>query len=92
MITIAGGEWIADLGAMTCQNYANKIVVSFEKKGKSITGKLKSIPMALFAKWASEPHGEGKIKKAVMEAEEVFLRAYFENQQPRPEGIGPAFT
>ena len=80
MTTMAHDEWIADLGAMTCWNINNKIVVVFESWGSTLSGKLKYIPMALFACWAAEPHGERKIKKAIMEAEEVFLRVYFESE------------
>ena len=72
-------EWIADLVSMTCRNINNKIVVVFEKFGKAINGKIKDIPMDLFAKWAADPHGERNIQKAVMEAEEVFLKAYIES-------------
>ena len=79
MITIASSEWIADVGAMMCRNVSNKIIVGFEKRGKTLNGKIKDIPMELFARWAGEPGGEMKIQKAVMEAEEVFLRAYFES-------------
>jgi hypothetical protein len=80
MITIAGGNWIADLATMTCRNYANNIVVIFGKNGKTLQGKIKDIPMELFEKWAVEPNGERNIQNAVMEAEEVFLRAYFETE------------
>ena len=80
MITIANGEWIADVGAMMCRNVSNKIIVGFEKSGETITGKIKDIPMELFARWAGESEGEKKIQKAVMEAEEVFLRTYFESK------------
>ena len=79
MITIADGEWIADLPTMTCRNINNKIVVAFERSGIGVRGKLKDMPMELFAKWAGEPHGERKIQNLVMEAEEVFLRAYIES-------------
>jgi hypothetical protein len=80
MITIAGGNWIADLATMTCKNYANNIVVVFEKNGNTLQGKIEDIPMDLFKKWAAEPEGERNIQNAVMEAEEVFLRAYFNEQ------------
>ena len=76
MVTITNGEWIADLRAMTCRNIINNIVVEF---GKDLNGKIKDIPMSLFTKWSADPHGERNIQKAVMEAEEVFLRAYYEN-------------
>ena len=78
MITITSGEWIADLGTMTCRNINNKIVVAFEKKGKTIIGKINDMPIELMEQWAAIPHGENNIKKAVMEAEEIFLKAYFE--------------
>jgi hypothetical protein len=79
MITVANGEWIADLGTMTCRNISNNIVVVFEKSGKKLNSKTEDIPMALFSKWAALPNGENKIKNVVMEAEEVFFRAYYEN-------------
>ena len=79
MITVAQGEWIADLEEMTCRNITNRIVVGFEKTGKTLSGKVNDMPMALFEQWAAEPHGERKIQSAVMEAEEVFLTAYFES-------------
>jgi hypothetical protein len=51
--------------------------VAFEKKGGAIIGKLNYVPIELFAKWAEEHDGEKHVIKAVMEAEEVFQRAYF---------------
>jgi hypothetical protein len=80
MIEIANGEWIADLGAMVCRNISNKIDVEFEGEGKNVTGKIKDMPMDLFTKWAEKPDGERLIQKAVLEAEEVFLTAFFESQ------------
>jgi hypothetical protein len=83
MITIADGEWIADLGARTCRNISNNIVVVFEKSGKILNGKIEDIPMALLSKWAALPNGENKIKNVIMEAEEVFLRAFYESDIER---------
>ena len=83
MITIADGEWIADLGTMTCRNINNNIVIVFEKSGIGVNGKIKDVPMDLFTKWAADPHGERKIQQVVMEAEEVFLRAYFESDMEK---------
>ena len=79
MITITGGEWIADLGAMKCRNYHNGIVVTFEKSGKFYQGKIEHIPIELMTKWANRTDGARKIQNAVMEAEEVFMRAFFES-------------
>ena len=80
MVHIANEEWVVDLGSMTCRNYNTNIVVGFERQGKGLTGKIKDMPIDLMAEWAGEAHGERRIQKAVMEAEEVFLRAYFENR------------
>jgi hypothetical protein len=88
MITMANGEWIADLGAMCCWNITTNMVIAFEKRGKTLYGKIKDMPMDSFSKWAAELHGGRKIKNAVMEAEEVFLRAYFENKIENEEKQG----
>ena len=66
MITIANGNWIADLGAMTCTDYVNKIVVKMEREGRAIRGKLEDIPMELFAEWAKEPDGEKYVIKGII--------------------------
>jgi len=79
MINIAQGEWIADLGSMTCRNINNMIVVSFERKGKTLLGKIKDMPVELIQQWANIPSGHNLVRKAVAEAEEVFLRAYVQN-------------
>jgi hypothetical protein len=75
---IMSGKWIADLKAMTCRNIENGVVVVFEKNGGALQGKIKDIDVVLINKWAGEPHGERRIRVMVEEAEEVFLRAYFE--------------
>ncbi len=80
MITIANGEWIADLRAMTCQNILNNVIVSFEVKEKLPQGKIKDIPMDLLSKLAIQSDGEKAIEKMVADAEEVFLKAYFERE------------
>ena len=79
MIRIAQGEWIADLGAMLCRNINNGIVICFEWQGKAITGKIKDMPIELFEQWAIVRKGHKFMQKAVMEAEEVFLRAFYES-------------
>jgi hypothetical protein len=80
MIRITDGKLIADLGAMTCRNIENGIVVSFIQKGNIFEGKLQDMPFELLGTWAALPDGERKIRRAVEEAEEVFLRAWFEVQ------------
>ena len=79
MITITSGEWIADLGALLCRNINNGIVVSFEKQGIGYSGKIQNMPIELMEQWAAIPTGHELIQKAVMDTEEVFMRAYFES-------------
>jgi hypothetical protein len=38
------------------------------------------MPVKLMQKWAAIPGGEKRIRKAEGEAEEVFLKVYFENK------------
>jgi bifunctional pyridoxal-dependent enzyme with beta-cystathionase and maltose regulon repressor activities len=78
MVEIVGGGWIADLGAMTCRNIFTNMVVEFEKSGTGYVGKVKDMPLEIFDRWAKLEHGEKLMKKAVAEAEEVFLRAVIE--------------
>jgi hypothetical protein len=80
VISITNGNWIADLGSMICRNIENGMVVGFYKNGEVLEGKIQDIPMEIMEKWAIERHGENRIKAAVMEAEEVFMRAYFESK------------
>ena len=77
MDTVLQGEWVVDLGAMTCFNINFKIIVAFENRENTLSGKLKYIPMSLFAQWAAEPLGLRRIQNTVKEAEGVFLRTYF---------------
>ena len=79
MVTIAQGEWIADLGAMLCRNINNGITVCFERHKKNFLGKIRDMPVELTEQWAMLSNGEKLIQKAVMEADGVFLRAYVES-------------
>lgn len=73
-------DWIAYLGSMTCKNRRNGIIVEFTPCGKAYVGKIKDIPMNVFAKWAKLPDGELHVQKAVAEAEIVFLQTVFESE------------
>jgi hypothetical protein len=83
MVNIANGNWIADLGAMTCRNIENGAVVAFKRKGKIIEGEIKDMPIEIIERWAALPNGEERIRRMVEEAEEVFLRAWFESRIER---------
>ncbi|MDR0473397.1 MAG: hypothetical protein LBH43_06985 [Treponema sp.] len=79
MITAANGEWITDTVNMTCRNTTNNIVVVFEKFESNLVGKIKNIPLELVKKWTAEKRGDRNIRNTVMEAEEIFLKAYSES-------------
>jgi len=78
-VTTANTEWVADVVTMTCKNTANNIVVLFEKLGKTLTGKIINLPLELINKWAVEKTVERNIRNALKEAEEIFLKAYSNN-------------
>ena len=72
-------KWHVDLKNLTCRNIENQMVVSFEKRGTALTGKIRNIPLELAEKWA-HPNGNNLLRKAVIEADEVFYKAYFKKQ------------
>jgi hypothetical protein len=58
MITTIDGEWIIDIGAMTCRNTNTNIVVELQNKGKNYIDKIRDMPIELFAQWAKLKNGE----------------------------------
>ena len=73
------GEWVADLITMTCRNVSNNIIIVFENLEGSLIGKIKNIPIELVNKWAAQKNVEKNINDAVREAEDFFLKAYYES-------------
>ena len=71
-------EWVVDMADMSCWNKTNNIVVVFEKYGKILIAKIKSIPLELVNKWAKEDQVERNINVTIKEAEDSFMRAYLE--------------
>jgi len=55
------------------------MIVSFEKNGHKLTGKIKEMPAALMEKWVQDPSGKQHIKNQLVEAKQAFLRVYLEN-------------
>ncbi|MDR0312165.1 MAG: hypothetical protein LBI14_01060 [Treponema sp.] len=80
MISVENGEWIVDLDAMTCRNNCSNIVVVFEKQGESILAKIDYIPLITLRTWELTHEGSTNIRNIIMEAEDIFLKAYFENE------------
>jgi hypothetical protein len=85
MISITEGKWIADLGAMTCRNIENRVVVAFRRKGEAVEGQIKDMPFELLEKLAELPDGPDRIRQTVEEAEEVFQRALIESKIERAD-------
>ena len=56
------------------------MVIGFEKNGKTLRSKIKNIPLQLAEKWGNDPNGSKFIRKAVIEADEVFFREYFKRE------------
>ena len=83
MVISECGNWVADLMTLTCWNCTNKIVVSFEKHGQIMTGRIKNIPLELMHKLMSDPQGKQHIRDQLKEAEKAFLSVYLENAQLR---------
>jgi hypothetical protein len=71
------GKWIVDLENLTCRNTENELVIVFEKRGLMLLGKIKSIPIRLVQKWTLDPDCKADIRKALIEADEVFFKVYF---------------
>ena len=80
MDKITEDHWIADLKTMTCANTASKIVISFQKLGGDIIGKVKYVPLVLLKEWGATPDGGEFLKNAVVEAEKVFMKAHSDSQ------------
>jgi hypothetical protein len=76
-------KWIVDLKNFTCLNSENQIAIVFEKKGNSLRGKIKEIPITLLNEWTDYPDINKRIRKALIEADEAFFNAYFANEIER---------
>ena len=75
------GNWLVDLHNLTCRNIETRIIISFVKKGAVFSGTIKYIPIELADKWTADSNKEEKLKKTIIEAEEVFFHAYFSKEK-----------
>jgi hypothetical protein len=80
MVYFAYGQWIADLRTMTCRNFVWNITVTFEKQGDALIGEISYMPDNSNRKWIFSPIADRIRRKIIKDAEEVFLKAYFENE------------
>ena len=77
---VACGEWIVNFKTKTCWNFSNNVVVAIESSGKTITGKIKDMPVTLKEKLSKEPGGDTHIKNMIFQAEKIFRKLYFEHE------------
>jgi hypothetical protein len=80
MHTKQHGQWIVDLDKHTCRNTENELVILFEKKGMSMMGTIKNMPIKLVQQWARDPNCKDHIRKALIEADEIFSKVYFTSE------------
>jgi len=78
MIRIAGDKWIADLGRMRCKNYIDDITVDFVHEGKALYGEVSDMPVNIIIAGHLSPDENNFFQRIIDEAEDVFLRAYYE--------------
>jgi hypothetical protein len=76
-------KWMVDLENCTCYNTENEVVVFYEKRGTTLLGKFKKIPIKLAQEWIKDPNSEMYVKKEVIDADKVFLNVYFANENGR---------
>jgi hypothetical protein len=83
MITMVDDEWLVDTEALICSNGLTKIVVGFTISGETYVGKIKDMPIELTVRLSKMKNGEDFLKKAVLDAEEVFNKEIFEKNEKR---------
>jgi hypothetical protein len=89
--TEKNNNWVVDLENLTCRNIENDLVVSFERRGSALLGKINKIPMQLVHEWAKDTNCEALLRRAVIEADEVFFKEYF-SRKPNKNYIDSQFT
>jgi len=85
MLRIVDDEWLVDTESMLCINSLTKIVVGFEKSGEIYIRKIKDMPFKTTIRLAKMKGGDLLLKKAVLDAEEVFLKEMFEMKEKNSE-------
>jgi hypothetical protein len=78
MLRIVEDEWLVDTEAMLCSNNLTKIVVGFEKRNETYIGKIKDMPIELTVRLARMRDGDLLLKKAELDAEDIFNKEMFE--------------
>ena len=89
MTTKTSKKWLVDLKNMTCCNTENQILVAFRKRGPALEGEIINMPYELVEKLSTDPNREIQIRKAVIEADEAFFKAYFNREIERKDLTAP---
>ena len=81
MDKIPKNGWIADFETMTCRNVNTGIVVTFKKKRNIFLPTIKDVPVDIVEKWSKmkDEETEKEKGKIISEAEDVFMKAFIEN-------------
>ena len=80
MNRLTSQKWIVDLNELSCFNIENQMLIVFVKKGPTFQGKIKEMPVELQEMSKKTKNGEKYIRNAVIEADAVFFKAYFERE------------
>jgi len=83
LTTKISNKWLIDLKNLTCRNTENQMLIAFQKRGPTFEGKIINIPKELLEKLTSDPNCERQLRKAVIEADEAFFKAYFNREIER---------
>jgi hypothetical protein len=71
-------DWVINLNDKTCLNINTNIIVGFEKKGDAFSGEIRDLPDNIYDVWARNEDVAGLLKNIVIEARNVFSKAYSE--------------
>jgi len=76
MQTNTNMDWVINLDDKTCLNIDTNIVVSFQKKGDAFSGEIRDLPDNIYDIWARNEDVGSLIKNIIIEAKNVFSKAY----------------
>ena len=77
MKKLAKELWVADPKAMLCRHQESGMSVCFTRNGRQLYAEIASLPHELRRHWEAMQNGHLSLQKTIMEAEEVFIKAYF---------------
>jgi hypothetical protein len=64
------------------------MIIAFEKKGSTLRGKFKKIPIKLMQEWMRNRNWEKHVKKAIIDADEVFFKVFLASEMQKKYQTG----